>query len=66
MIQQCIIGRDKMVFPINYLVYSRKYLAKITETNQVREYNTMHDSLGFMVYNNHPCPQAPPLNSGGY
>ena len=29
--------------------------------NQVREYNTiMHISLGFVVYNNHPCPQAPP------
>ena len=26
----------------------------------------MHVSLGFMVYNNHPCPQAPPSESGGY
>ena len=26
----------------------------------------MHVSLGFMVYNNHPCPQALPSESGGH
>ena len=37
-----------------------------TRTNQVGEYNTMHVSLGFIVYSNHPCPWALPSESGDH
>ena len=34
------------------------YSVTITRTNQIQEYNSMHVSLGFLVHNNHPCPQG--------
>ena len=38
----------------------------ITRANHVGEYNTMHASLRFVIYNNHFSSPAPPLESGGY
>ena len=33
----------------------------ITRANQVEEYNRMHASLRFVIYNNHSSSPAPPL-----
>ena len=50
-----------MMFPISYLVYSVNYLVclLITQQGTIRSESItqMHVGLGFMVYNNHPCPQ---------
>ena len=51
-----------MMLSISYLLYSVNYLVcLLITTKTIRLENIiMHVSLGFTVYNNHPCPRAPP------
>ena len=49
-----------MMLPISYLAYSVNYfVCMLITTRTIRLENITHN-LGFTVYNNHPCPQAPP------
>ena len=50
-----------MMLSVSYPVYSVPCMfTNNDKDNQVKEYNIMHISLGFAVYNNHPCPWVPP------
>ena len=50
---------------ITYLVYSVNYLACILIATRASRL-ARGDIMGFVVYNNHPCPGALPLESGDY
>ena len=59
-----------MMFPISYLVCSVNYfvclLIDFVYGVIYLRANQVGGSLGFMVYNNHPCPWAPSSVPGGY